>query len=488
MADIAFKIYQKSLQDNGSLIVSGIASTNSKDKEDEAITITPKALKDALPSFYANNAPMKVEHAVFKNNITGEIFTPNQTHFTQDCSWCFPEFADRNVGKVLNMSYSPEEYDIDSPNPLKMEITAVGYVFDPLAIQKILNGDLGSFSLAWQPLAEPWKRENGQELHTAIKINELTFCKVPMNPDAQIESFKVVTDEDLEKQYGLKMGQEVMAYDRVGKLKSVLVNANGELNYELEYSQDYLKSIYVKAISGATPAEGQGLLATKYENLNTRFNQTNLEKKAIENETKEQNKLDQVYTKYHDLVNMSYSELKKWSNNPRSKLASLNRQAINRNLNLLNKKKEDWTDKDIAEANKTIAFISRMSKMPKGANIKQNGKDLGISKRDISLKNWAFNPSKNKASFDPTTEKGQDKDSMVFDEHGFYEILKEAFAKQDKNLTEDDLVNFVYKTIPFTVKFGKEGSKQYTTKIQIGSDKQIKFVQPITEIKKPESK
>jgi hypothetical protein len=164
-----------------------------------------------------------------------------------------------------------------------------------------------------------------------------------------------------------------------------------------------------------------------------------------------------------------------------SKLASLNREAVNRNLKLLSKNKEDWTDKDITEANKTISFISRMSKMAQGQNIRKEGKDLGISKRDISLRNWAFDPSKKKASFDPTDDKRKAESSMIFDERGFYRILKEAFAKQNENLTEQDLVNFVYKTIPFRVTFGD--TKQYSTKIQIGSDKQIKFVEPITEIK-----
>ena len=44
--------------------------------------------------------------------------------------------------------------------------------------------------------------------------------------------------------------------------------------------------------------------------------------------------VDEVYSKYHDLVNMSYSELKAWSETECSKKASLDRGPINRNLKI----------------------------------------------------------------------------------------------------------------------------------------------------------
>lgn len=110
-------------------------------------------------------------------------------------------------------------------------------------------------------------------------------------------------------------------------------------------------------------------------------------------ETKATN-LDEVFKKYHETVNMSYSELKKWQENPKSKLASLSRAPINRNLKLLSKPKEKWNSFDIKNANKTIAFVNRMKNAEQGENVKVDGKDMGISKRDISLKNWAFDPKK----------------------------------------------------------------------------------------------
>lgn len=100
--------------------------------------------------------------------------------------------------------------------------------------------------------------------------------------------------------------------------------------------------------------------------------------------------IDEVYSKYHKLVNMSYSELKAWSETDCSKKASLNRGPINRNLNLLSKKKADWGASEVKSANRTISFINRMKNMEQGEPVSVKCP----SKRDISLKNWAYNPSK----------------------------------------------------------------------------------------------
>jgi hypothetical protein len=100
--------------------------------------------------------------------------------------------------------------------------------------------------------------------------------------------------------------------------------------------------------------------------------------------------IDEVYSKYHDTVNMSYSELKAWSETDCSKLASLDRGPINRNLNLLSKKKSEWGADEVKSANKTISFVSRMKNMEQGQPVSEKCP----SKRDISLKNWAYNPNK----------------------------------------------------------------------------------------------
>lgn len=102
--------------------------------------------------------------------------------------------------------------------------------------------------------------------------------------------------------------------------------------------------------------------------------------------------VDEVYSKYHSLVNMSASSLENWSKTECSKKASLNRSPITRNINLLKKKKSEWTSADVRSANRTISFISRM----KGAEQGKTVADGCPSKRDISLKNWGYNPSTSK--------------------------------------------------------------------------------------------
>jgi len=104
---------------------------------------------------------------------------------------------------------------------------------------------------------------------------------------------------------------------------------------------------------------------------------------------KADNELNKVYEKYKKKTNMSFTELKIWSLNPASKLASLDRTPIRRNLRLLSKSKTKWNLSDVDDANKTINFISRMKKNKKGKRI--SGK---LSKRDIALLNWGFNPYK----------------------------------------------------------------------------------------------
>jgi hypothetical protein len=103
-----------------------------------------------------------------------------------------------------------------------------------------------------------------------------------------------------------------------------------------------------------------------------------------------EDRLNEVYSKYRNTVNMSASELESWAETECSKKASISRAPIKRNLELLRTKKADWTSKHIRWANRTISFVNRM----KGAEQGQPAAEGCPSKRDISLKNWAYNPDK----------------------------------------------------------------------------------------------
>lgn len=104
-----------------------------------------------------------------------------------------------------------------------------------------------------------------------------------------------------------------------------------------------------------------------------------------------QEEIDETYTEYKASVNMSYSELKRWSESKCSNKASIGRTAINRNLTLLSKKKADWTSANATEARKAIAYIARAKKQPQGKNVSE---ECPYSKNYIALKNWAFDRNK----------------------------------------------------------------------------------------------
>ncbi len=109
----------------------------------------------------------------------------------------------------------------------------------------------------------------------------------------------------------------------------------------------------------------------------------------------DQDELDEVYRKWRALVNMSASQLRAWRENPCSRKASLNPTAvIDRNLRLLETKKADWDGTHVRAANRAISFISRMS----GAEQGEPAAEGCPSKRDISLKNWAYDPGRKRSA------------------------------------------------------------------------------------------
>lgn len=102
--------------------------------------------------------------------------------------------------------------------------------------------------------------------------------------------------------------------------------------------------------------------------------------------------VESVYDRYHDTVNMTYSELFRWSKTSCSYKASLDRSPIERNLILLHKKRSEWDIFDEKAAKRTISFVARMRGVYPGKRIVC--KEYGFSKRDVSLVNWGYDPRK----------------------------------------------------------------------------------------------
>jgi len=100
--------------------------------------------------------------------------------------------------------------------------------------------------------------------------------------------------------------------------------------------------------------------------------------------------VDTWYQKYRQAVNMTASELRRWSKHPCSKKASLDRGPVKRNLHLLTTPRRRWGAKEVGWAKKTVSFIARMRAVSPG---RPASKDCP-SKRDIALLNWAYDPMK----------------------------------------------------------------------------------------------
>lgn len=137
-----------------------------------------------------------------------------------------------------------------------------------------------------------------------------------------------------------------------------------------EDNWEYIMGIFKKMIGESLVKENQRVLAGIYES---------------------EEEVEGVYRKYMDTVNMTLSELKKWASTKCSKEASLDRGPVNRNLELLSTDKKDWTRKHVNWANKTISFVNRMKSVEQGEKI---SKECPYSNRDVSLMNWAYDPSK----------------------------------------------------------------------------------------------
>jgi len=120
---------------------------------------------------------------------------------------------------------------------------------------------------------------------------------------------------------------------------------------------------------------------------------SNGEENAAVEEAASMDELDEVYSDWDSAVNMTASELERWSENPCSREASVDADAvIDRNMRLLETDKDEWDTNDIEDAKRTISFIERMASDENRPESPQDGAHGCPSKWAISLLNWAYNP------------------------------------------------------------------------------------------------
>jgi hypothetical protein len=112
--------------------------------------------------------------------------------------------------------------------------------------------------------------------------------------------------------------------------------------------------------------------------------------------TDPQERIAEAFSKYHETVNMGAAELREWSKSPWSSEASLSDGPIDRNLTLLSTPRDEWTMRHAESAMRTVSFVARMKGNEQGEPVVIDGRK-GPSARDISLKNWAFDPANSPA-------------------------------------------------------------------------------------------
>lgn len=233
MAETIFNdIKIKSINYDGSVVVSGLATTSRLDRQDEQMIITPQALKEALPTFESNGSPMKVNHGADER------------------------FGNKIVGKVSSLMYLDEDkFDLSNAVQNKTQVQAIATIFDPEAVKLVLEGYLGSFSIGLK--IRYTTDSNGDqipciyyipgtkyEILTKIEILELTVCETPANPDCE---FKIVQDMDIEAM----LGEKIEAYGQKAKILEV-AQKNGETYFKVDFVNTKLKSVFIKKDNNIT--------------------------------------------------------------------------------------------------------------------------------------------------------------------------------------------------------------------------------------------
>jgi len=93
--------------------------------------------------------------------------------------------------------------------------------------------------------------------------------------------------------------------------------------------------------------------------------------------------------KFQETVNMSASEIEEWAEDDCSDLASENpKQTRDRVIRLLRTDEADWGEKEFEDAGRVISFVSRMKGVEQGDPVREGCP----SSRDISLRNWGYDP------------------------------------------------------------------------------------------------
>lgn len=158
----------------------------------------------------------------------------------------------------------------------------------------------------------------------------------------------------------------------------------------------------------------------------------------------------EIKKEWKKLINMSLSELKKWSDNDARLSASLSRgdakekgiksgfeslEAIIRKKEKLKSGKE-WTKNDYDNAKREISFVSRMRGMKNGEKM-----ESGYSKRDVSLRNWGHDPKT--ASFGTAIDRQNEERRIILNSIRNRAKTSESFFNGKVELSNSEIISYI---------------------------------------------
>jgi HK97 family phage prohead protease len=132
------------------------------------------------------------------------------------------------------------------------------------------------------------------------------------------------------------------------------------------------------------------------------------------------------YNAFHNSVNMSADEIRRWGNSECSNLASRpedggqgGQRVRERVIKLLETPRADWGQTEFRMAGRVVNFVSRMRGNEQG----EPAREGCPSKRDISLMNWGYNPNRKSYSIINTKMKnalmvGETEEGAIFEGYG----------------------------------------------------------------------
>jgi hypothetical protein len=169
---------------DGTLIVSGIASSESVDSDGEIILA--EAIKNSIPDYMKFGALREMHQQIA-------------------------------AGTTLGMSVSEDG---------KTEIEAL--VVDPISVKKVLSGVLKGFSIGGKVLK---RNPNKRNIIESLKLTEVSLVDRPANPDAMIALYK---SDDAEKSlYCISDLASVLNHAKYVQRNALMENENSPIPQEL---------------------------------------------------------------------------------------------------------------------------------------------------------------------------------------------------------------------------------------------------------------